>query len=358
MGLNMDIEKQLIDAIHEESKKIGRNVSLMEVCGTHTMSIYRHGIKSLLPAYIRLISGPGCPVCVTPSQYIDQAVLLSRDKDIIICTFGDMVRVPGEKSSLEMARIEGGDIRIVYSPLDCIRIATENPNKKVVFLGVGFETTAPVIGLTIKKAFEMRIENFFVLSGIKRLFPVLTMLFSSESIKIDGLICPGHISTITGEEPYRFLPEQYKVPCVITGFEASEILKGIYLLIRQIAQGEAKVENAYKSAGTVDGNKKAIGLINEIFEPTDSSWRGFGIVRESGLKLNEKYRTFDAKAFFGLEDPIWAGDGGCNCGDVIKGLKEPEACPLFRKVCTPRTPKGACMVSSEGSCAARYKYGS
>ena len=357
LQINDTLETEIIENINIVSKLLDKDVVLMEVCGTHTMSIFRHGIKGILPKNIKLISGPGCPVCVTPLQYIDQAIQLAEKEEVIICTFGDMIRVPGTKGSLENARANGASIKIVYSPLDCINIAKQNLHKQIIFLAVGFETTSPVIGLTIKRAEMEAIQNFSILSCLKQLFPALHALFDSGEVNVDGLICPGHISAITGEEPYGFIPEKYKIPCVIAGFNSSEILMSIYMLVFQVLNGKAKVENAYRKAGTVRGNDKAIALIKDVFQNTDDSWRGLGLIAGSGLKLSETYRKRDAGEFFGLERPQWIGDGACKCGEVIKGLRIPTDCPLFRKICTPRNPVGACMVSSEGSCSAYYKYG-
>ena len=352
----MSLEMELIEAVHKESAYINKQITFMEVCGTHTMSIYKHGIKAVLPENIKLLSGPGCPVCVTPPQYIDQAIQLAINENTIICTFGDMIRVPGENDTLENTRAQGGDIRIVYSPLDCINIARKNPEKMIIFLAVGFETTSPVIGLAVRRAYNEGINNFFILPGMKLLFPALETLLSSGEINIDGLICPGHISAITGEKPYEFIPDKYKIPCVITGFESTEILMGIYMLVKQIAQGKACVENAYKRAGTILGNTNAIKIIHEVFKTVDDCWRGFSVIPYSGLEPSGQFEHHDARVFFKLGRPLWKSDGACCCGDVVKGLKTPVECPLFRKVCTPQSPVGACMVSAEGSCAASYKY--
>ena len=359
MQLEKDEEAELriINAIRHISNEFKKEVSLMEVCGTHTVSIFKHGIRSLLPESIRLISGPGCPVCVTPPEYIDQAAQLAREEDVIICSFGDMIRVPGLNGTLENARAQGAEIRVVYSPLDCLDIAKMNPQKAVIFLAVGFETTSPVIGLALKRARGEAVNNFFVLPGLKLLFPALEALFGSGEVSIDGLICPGHVSAVTGEKPYKFLPEKYKLPCVVTGFERVDILRGIYMLMLQIAEGRAEIENAYKRAGTIIGNAQAIKIIGEVFEKSDDSWRGLGLIPSSGLEPAGEYKHMNARTRYSLGNPTWVGDGACSCGDVIKGLKIPRECPLFKKVCTPLNPIGACMVSMEGSCAAYYKYG-
>lgn len=350
------MEEQLIEAIITASKRLERQITLMEVCGTHTMSIFRHGIKSMLPGNIRLISGPGCPVCVTPPQYIDQAIQLAGNNEVIICSFGDMLRVPGIEGTLENTRMYGADIRIVYSPLDCIRIAKDNPGKMVVFLAVGFETTSPVVGLCMKQAEDEGADNFLILPGLKLLFPALKSLFNSGEVKVDGLICPGHVTSVTGQAPYEFIPEMYGIPCVIAGFELTDILMSIYMLILQVVDGRACVENAYKRAGTEEGNARALRVIEQVFQKSDVSWRGLGIIPQSGLEPSKDYNHRNARTYYKLERPVWTGDGACSCGDVIKGLKTPFECPLFRNVCTPQSPIGACMVSSEGSCAAYYKY--
>jgi len=351
-----EMEQRLIKSIEKSAQKLAANISIMEVCGTHTMSIHKYGIKNMLPRKIKLVSGPGCPVCVTSAEYIDQAIMLAKEKDIIICTFGDMIRVPGTEKTLEDARIKGADIRIVYSPLDCISIVRNNPEKRVVFLAVGFETTAPVIGLAVKHAKAEKLKNFFLLSGLKLLFPALKKLFNSKEIRIDGLICPGHVTAITGEESYKFITEEYKIPCVVAGFEALDILVSINMLINQIVLRKAQVENAYKRAGTVKGNPQAVELINEVYKLCDDSWRGFGLIEDSGLMLGEEYSQFDARKVMNIGMPIWKGTEACRCGDVIKGIIEPSQCGLFGETCTPNNPKGPCMVSGEGSCSAYYKY--
>jgi len=351
-------EKEIIQNINQMIKKNPRrNIVLMEVCGTHTVSIFKHGIRNMLPENIKLVSGPGCPVCVTPAEYLDQAIDLAKGKDVIICTFGDMVRVPGTKETLEDARIQGAEIRIVYSPLDCLDIAQKNLSKRIVFLAVGFETTAPVVALAIKHAEDMGIKNFFILSGLKTIFPAIRKVFNYQDSNIDGLICPGHVTSITGERAYDFIPVNFGIPCVIAGFEAMDILKAVEILISKVLFGNAGVWNAYKRAGTVEGNQKAIDLISEVFEPANDSWRGFGEIADSGLRLADEYKIFDIREILGVDIPKWTGDSGCLCGDIIRGIKEPFECNLFGKACTPHNPKGPCMVSTEGTCAAYFKFG-
>jgi len=328
----------------------------MEVCGTHTMEIARAGIKKVLPEGIKLISGPGCPVCVTAQSDIDIALELSRKKDVIITTFGDMVRVPGGKGSLEKMRRRGSAVRIVYSCLDALDIAKKNRGKNVVFMGVGFETTSPTVAATILKAKAEKVRNFFVLSNFKLLFPALEAICSSKNTDIDGFICPGHVSVITGSAPYEKIAGRYKKPCVITGFETADILKGIGRLVKQIKTKRHDVEIEYKRAVKKEGNRKARKIIDTVFESGDSEWRGLGLIKKSGLKLKKKYREFDAEKKFKLKRKATHAPRGCACGEMLQGIKTPPDCKLFGKICTPQNPQGPCMVSSEGTCAAYYKY--
>ncbi len=336
-------------------------IKLMEVCGTHTMAIARAGIKKLLPdtveLTVELVSGPGCPVCVCSQSDIDRAVEVSRIKDVIMTTFGDMMRVPGRRGSLEDMKRKGSDVRVVYSSLDALNIAKGNPQKKVVFMGIGFETTSPTIAATILEAKKQKIRNFFVLSNFKLIFPALEALAGSKKNKIDGFICPGHVSVITGSIPYEKVAKRYKKPSVITGFETIDILKGIERLINQIKNREYKVEIAYKRAVKKEGNPTARKILGSVFEASDSEWRGLGIIKKSGLKLRKKYRDFGAETRFKVKIPKTRKMRGCACGEVIQGIKSPRDCKLFKKTCTPQNPVGPCMVSSEGSCAAYYKYG-
>ncbi len=326
----------------------------MEVCGGHTMAVQKFGIPSLLPDHISLLSGPGCPVCVSGNRFIDHAIALSRLEDLIITTFGDLVRVPGSSSSLEKEKAQGADIRIVYSVLDALRIAGDNPSRKVVFLGIGFETTAPTSAAAIVKASGQNIQNFFLLSSHKVMPPAMEALID-EGVKLDGYIAPGHVSTITGSGIYLEIPEKYGLGCVISGFEPVDLLQSVYMLIRQCEAGTPKVEIQYKRAVKEEGNVKAQKLLSEVFEPADEWWRGLGILKESGLKLKDKYRRFDA-----VEIPVdvekTVEPKGCICGEILKGVKIPKDCKLFGKVCDPSRPVGACMVSNEGACNAWYRY--
>lgn len=333
------------------------SVKLMEVCGTHTMEIAKAGIKKLLPKNIQLVSGPGCPVCVTPQSDIDRAIEIARKKDVIMTTFGDMMRVPGTIASLADMKVQGCDIRIVYSCLDALKIARSHPQKKIVFMGVGFETTSPTIAATVLEAKRSKVTNFFVLSNFKVIFPALEVISKSKNLKIDGFICPGHVSVITGSAPYEKVAKRYKKPCVITGFERTDILKGIERLVKQKKNNESKVEIEYKRAVTRDGNTVARKVLNSVFEARDSEWRGLGVIKKSGLKLRKKYQSLDAERAFDVKIPKSHKTKGCVCGEILQGIKSPKECRLFKKVCKPRYPVGPCMVSSEGTCAAYYKYG-
>ncbi len=327
----------------------------MEVCGTHTMAIFRNGIKEILPANINLISGPGCPVCVTPIFYIDEIIALSRKNDFIITTFGDMIRVPGSTSTLEKEKANGADIRIVYSILDALEVALNSPSKKIIFMGIGFETTSPTIASTIIKAEEEKISNFFVLSVAKIIPPAMQALLESGEVDIDGFICPGHVSTIIGSRPYNFIATQYGIPCVIGGFEPLDILQTIFMLVRQIEESDAKIEIQYQRVVKPEGNKIALEKLSKVFKVVDSEWRGMGEIPLSGLEIRDEYAQYNARKFNVIVEKTQEFIG-CRCGEVLRGIIAPPECPLFRKVCNPEDPKGACMVSSEGTCAAYYKY--
>ncbi len=334
----------------------GRKITLMEVCGTHTMAIYRYGIKKMLPENVRLLSGPGCPVCVTEDSYIDRAIELSCKKDVIITTFGDMMRVPGSESSLEKQKANGGDIRVVYSVLDALKVAVENPKEKVIFLGVGFETTVPTIASVILKAENENIKNFYVMSANKLIPPAMEAIVSGDKVYIDGFICPAHVSAIIGSLPYGFLSVKYNTPCVIGGFEPTDILQSIYLLVKQITENRSEVEIQYTRAVKVEGNKKAQSVIYDVFEKDDAEWRGIGVIKESGLKIKDKFKEFDAEFLFPFKYKPVKKNKECICGNILQGINTPDECKLFRNVCTPEEPVGPCMVSSEGTCAAYYKY--
>ena len=346
--------KELIEGIKRLSN--GKSVNLMEVCGTHTVAIARSGIREILPENVRLISGPGCPVCVTPQEYIDKAIYLSRQKDIIITTFGDLIRVPGTDSSLERERSLGADIRVVYSPAQSIDIAKQNTEKKVVFLAVGFETTIPTITGTLEMALRENIRNLHILCAHKVVPPALEVLAKSPDLNIDGFILPGHVSTIIGIKPYEFLARDHKKACVISGFAPTQILETILLLLNQIHTKQFSVLNQYTGTVDYDGNKRAMSSIKKFLEPVDSVWRGIGTIPSSGLRLRDEFSSFDIEVVVSIPLMKSKEPAGCRCGDVLKGKIYPSDCPLFGRVCTYENPVGACMVSSEGSCAAYYRF--
>lgn len=347
------IAQSLIEKIKTISKK---DVRLMEVCGTHTVSIFRSGIRSVLPQIISLLSGPGCPVCVTDQAEIDAFIELARIDGVIITTFGDLMRVPGSRSSLQKERAGGRDIRVVYSTFDALEIARQNPAKKVVFLGIGFETTAPTIAAAILSAAQTGVNNFSVISAHKLVPPALEALMSAEQIEIDGFILPGHVSVIIGLQAYRPFFDRHKIPCVVAGFEPVDILQTIARLVEMLEADSPALENAYSRAVTVEGNIKAQKILDEIFEPADACWRGIGVIPQSGLKIREPYAAHDAQKIFEIQVPDVKTPQGCACGQILTGTKIPPQCALYKKVCTPMEPVGPCMVSTEGTCAAYYKY--
>lgn len=336
-------------------------VRIMEVCGTHTMSIAKAGIKSMLPGNVKLLSGPGCPVCVTPAREIDAVLELAMRPDVIITSYGDMLRVPGtvRGDSLQRRRALGADVRIVYSPMDALELAKETPDKEIVFLGVGFETTAPGTAAAILSAAEENVTNFSVFSMLKTVEPALRALMASEDFAIEGFLCPGHVATIIGEAGFEYLPEEYAMPAVIAGFEPEEILRAVYRLLCQIAEKAPKVENEYKRAVSKNGNVLAQKILDQCFVPSFELWRGLGGIDRSGLSIKEELAAYDARRKFGIvidHDKSDGAQSGCRCGDVISGRISSAQCPLFGRACTPEDPVGPCMVSSEGACAAAYKY--
>jgi len=347
------IAKKLIQRIKSVSNQ---DIRLMEVCGTHTMSIFRSGIRSMLPDNITLLSGPGCPVCVTAQKEIDAFIELSRIDHVIVATFGDLMRVPGTASSLQKERAAGRDIRMVYSTVDALDIARKHPDRQVVFLGVGFETTAPTIAAAILSAKQMKLDNFSVMSAHKLVPPALAALMASESVNIDGFILPGHVSVIIGTDAYGPFFEKYRVPSVVTGFEPVDILQGIAMLVEQINTHAPKLDNAYRRAVTPEGNLKAREIMEMVFEPADANWRGIGIIPDSGLQIRPAFSAFDAGKQFALDVPEAEEPKGCACGEILLGVKIPPQCPLYKKQCTPTDPVGPCMVSSEGTCAAYFRY--
>ena len=333
------------------------SVKLMEVCGTHTMSIARFGLHSLFPENVELTSGPGCPVCVSPQSFVDKAIAYCRRPDTIITTFGDMVRVPGSSSSLEKEQAEGADIRVVLSTMDALRIAESDPEKDVVFLGVGFETTAPTIAAAILEAGSKGLNNFAVLSGHKTMPNAMSALASDPEVRIDGYVCPPHVSAIIGSDAYLFLAEKYDKPCAIAGFEPVDIMQGILWLLEMIAAGKPEVRNQYSRVVTAQGNLEARRILKEVFRPIDDEWRGIGTIPLSGLAIADAYADFNADCRWPVKAEPTRFPKGCICGSILKGTAGPRDCALFGKACTPDEPVGACMVSTEGACAAAYKYG-
>ncbi len=344
--------QELLTAIRKEANQ---PVRLMEVCGGHTHAIRKFGINSLLPDSITLLSGPGCPVCVTHTGFIDRAIHLAQNYPVIISTFGDLIRVPGSGQSLEAYRAAGADIRVVLSPLQGLELADSNKDKQVVFLGIGFETTAPSVAATIMTAKSRGIKNFSVLSAHKIMPPAMSAL-AGEQLNLDGFICPGHVSTITGSGIFEFLARDHGIPCVISGFEASDILESILMLIRQINGNKATVEIQYKRAVKPHGNLKALNIMNEVFMVSDDWWRGLGHIPKSGLIPRGNYAFFDTLQRFSVPEFPDKHNQGCRCGEIIRGLIAPPECTLFGTSCTPDSPAGACMVSSEGACQAFYQY--
>lgn len=349
-------DRELVMKLIEQIKKVSKkNITLMEVCGGHTMSIQKFGIPSLLPKNIKLISGPGCPVCVSSRKYIDQSVAYARLKDVIITTYGDLIRIPGSTTSLDEEKANGADVRIVYSVLDALKIAEENKDKKVIFLGIGFETTAPSSAVGVLNAHKMGLTNFFLFSSHKVMPPAMAALID-EGVKIDGYIAPGHVSTITGSGIYKDVADIYKLGCVISGFEPVDLLRSILMLAKQLEKGEPKVEIEYSRVVKPEGNIKAQQMLEEVFELKDDWWRGLGVLPKSGLKVRDKYRTYDAEAMIEVDVESTKEDKGCICGEILKGLKSPKDCKLFDTVCSPSDPVGACMVSHEGACNAHYRF--
>lgn len=334
------------------------SVKLMEVCGTHTMAIAKSGLRSALPENIKLLSGPGCPVCVTPPEVIDEILTLSLRENVIIATYGDMIKVPGSVrgENLGKMRALGARVEVVYSPLDAVALADDNPKNEVVFLGVGFETTAPGTAAAIGAAHDAGLGNFSVLSMLKTVQPALRALIADDGFNVQGFLCPGHVATIIGECGFGFLADEYKIPAVIGGFEPREILLAVYKLLRQIEERTPRVENAYPSAVRPEGNPLAVKMIDRYLTPRRDIWRGLGKIDKSGLGIREEFAKYDAERKFGIKYKKSDVKSPCRCGDVICGKLDATSCPLFGKVCVPENPVGPCMVSGEGACAAAYKY--
>ena len=347
----------LVQRMDRAAGELERTVTLMEVCGTHTMSIARHGLRDLLPKNVRLVSGPGCPVCVTPVDYVDHALALAlQHEQITITTFGDMLRVPGSYQSLAHARAAGAAVQVVTSCLDALALARRRPERQVVFLAVGFETTAPTVAATLQAARAEGLENFSLLCAHKTIPGALAHLGSQKDFAVEGLLCPGHVSVIIGTAPYEPLARA-GVACVVSGFEPLDILLATAHLLEQLAAGRPRVHNAYARIVRAGGNLRARQVLEQTFEPCDATWRGLGIVPQSGLRLRHELRHYDAARRFTVDLPIPHEPPGCRCGEILCGTVDPPDCPLFGEACTPEDPVGACMVSSEGTCAAWYRYG-
>jgi hydrogenase expression/formation protein HypD len=344
------------------SRRIAETTSeplkLMEVCGGHTHTIFKYGIEDLLPPNIEMIHGPGCPVCVIPMGRMDDAIAIAQERSVIFTTFGDAMRVPGSKTSLLDAKAEGADVRMVYSPLDALGIARKNPDRRVVFFALGFETTSPSTAMTVLQAAKDGVSNFRVFCNHITIVPALKAMLDSPDLKLDGFVGPGHVSTVIGTRPYDFVSRDYGKPLVVSGFEPLDILQSVYLIVRQIVEGRAEVENQYGRVVSREGNRRALEILSEVFEPRDYfEWRGLGSIAHSGMRLRRKYAAFDAEAEFQVPGLRVADPKACQCGEILKGVKKPWECKVFGTACTPETPIGSCMVSSEGACAAYYNFG-
>ena len=349
-----DLAKGLVSRIAQRSKT---DVRFMEFCGGHTVSIFRYGIRQLLPPNIEMVSGPGCPVCVTANSDIDKCIAFAQLPGVIVATFGDMLKVPGSRFSLQQAKAEGADVRMVYSAIDALNMARQEPDRPLIFLGIGFETTAPTIAASILQAQEQKIKNYYVFSMHKITPPVVKAVLDSGEVKLSGIVCPGHVSVITGSQAWEFIAKDYGIPCVVSGFEPLDILQCVSMLVDQVECGCSKVEIAYSRGVCHEGNVEAQKLMHRLFQPYPADWRGIGVVMGSGLKLREEYARFDAERVFHIDPGESYEPEGCICGEVLRGVKTPHDCALFNGVCTPQSPVGPCMVSSEGTCAAYYLYG-
>lgn len=346
---------KIIPALEERKQELGRKLRFMEVCGTHTVSFSKTGVREVLSNVVELVSGPGCPVCVTDQSDMDHMITYAKQKDTIVATFGDMMKVPGSSSTLYKERAEGADVRIVYSPSHAVEIAKQHPKKQVVFLGVGFETTAPSIALSIKKAVKEKVDNYFVYSTHKLTPPALQALIENQDHQLDGFLLPGHVSVITGRRGWKPL-ESLNQPAVISGFDPLDLLVSVYLLASEMKKDTRSVINNYQRIVREDGNRIAQNLLKEVFGVVSVNWRGFGSLPQSGLEIHPSYHSFDAKANIPIERPRTKTIKGCRCGEIVKGKETPFQCPLFAKACTPETPLGPCMVSSEGTCSTYFQF--
>lgn len=336
----------------------GRTYQLMEVCGGHTHTIYKHGIEDLLPAEVDLVHGPGCPVCVIPMGRVDDAIAIADRPEVTFTTFGDMMRVPGGSGSLLEAKSRGADVRMVYSPLDALKIARQSPDREVVFLAIGFETTAPSTALTLLRARAEGIANFYVFCNHVTIIPAIRAILDSPDLRLDGFIGPGHVSTVIGTRPYRFIADEHGKPLVVSGFEPLDVLQAVYMVLRQLAEGRCEIENQYTRVVREEGNPRALEAIAETMElRTTFEWRGLGFISQSALRLRDAFAEWDAELRYEVPGVRVADPKACQCGEVLKGVIKPWECKVFGTACTPERPIGTCMVSSEGACAAYYNYG-
>ncbi len=336
----------------------GRHYKFMEVCGGHTHTIYKHGLEDYLPEQVTLVHGPGCPVCVIPMGRVDDAIAIAEEPDVIMTSFGDMMRVPGGRGSFFDSMANGADIRMVYSPLDALKIARNNPNKKVVFMAIGFETTAPSTAMTVMRAKAEGLENFSIFCNHVTIIPAIKAILDSPDLRLDGFLGPGHVSTVIGCRPYEFIARDHGKPLVTAGFEPLDILQSVYMLLMQLKEGRSEVENQYARVVPWDGNPKALEVIAEVMELRPYfEWRGLGFISHSALRMNDAHASFDAEKIFSVPGVRVADPKACQCGEVLKGVLKPWECKVFGTACTPETPIGTCMVSSEGACAAYYNFG-
>jgi hydrogenase expression/formation protein HypD len=352
--MSNELNKKLADRL--KGLRLDREVRVMEVCGTHTTEFFRTGVKDLFPPGLFLVDGPGCPVCVTPTDYLDRAIEIGKHHNVIIATFGDMIKVPSSYSSLAKEKAEGMDVRVVYSPMNALEIAGSNPDREVMFLSVGFETTAPAEAVTVIEAKNRAIRNFSILAGNKLTPPAVEALLKAGEVKIDGFILPGHVSAVIGVDAWRFISERYNKPCVVAGFEAPDLMMGMLSLVDLIMKNKNETVNQYTRIVRESGNQKAIEIMYRVFTASDALWRGIGVIPGSGLAVRDEYADFDAFRKFPVTPPPPKEAKGCRCGELLRGLITPPECALYAKACTPEDPIGPCMVSTEGPCAAYFKY--
>ena len=353
--MKQDALKQLVEKLR--AYDLNRDVRIMEVCGTHTTEFFRSGVKSLFPERLSLVSGPGCPVCVTPNEYLDRVIEIGRKYRPIIATFGDMINVPSSRSSLKSEKAAGLDVVVLYSPMEALDIAGKNPDREIIFLSVGFETTAPGEAITILEARKRNLRNYSVCPGNKLTPPAVAALLDSGEAKIDGFILPGHVSVIIGAGGWRFIADRYRVPCVIAGFAGHDLVAGTLALVEMVVRGKTGMINEYARAVKEEGNPMALDILERVFVRADSHWRGIGLIPESGFVPAPDYAEFNAFERFPVDVPPAREHAGCRCGEVLKGILTPVECALFGRVCSPENPVGPCTVSTEGTCSAYYKYG-